>query len=441
MMFLSIRHHQVIHFLTPIAGIAKTQSFSDRITGNVGPISLQIADELAYGLGVLDGGRLQLLQKGDGSVRASIPQDLCDFFQHLVADGSPLHGQAQLHSAFFLQVIPVQFPTLTAGENVELALDLKGVQGREANRRAVALLEQVGMKDKYDVFPADLSGGQKQRVAIARALAGEPNIILADEPTAALDSHSGRTVMEMLRDWAHERGQAVVIVTHDNRIFEFADRIIHKEAEAVLANARAEMRRRQALYRDGVIAREEADRAEREFEVAKSRYEAAVQRHALIDDQAREEDRSKAEAEVALARAELDEARARLEKTIIRSPITGLVLRKHLKTGESITVEAPDMPIVTVADDSIRRVRVDVDETDVSKIRLGQRAYVTADAYGSQQFWGRIVRIGQILGKKNIRTDEPTERVDSKVLETLIELDKGQELPLGLRVDAYILEL
>jgi putative ABC transport system ATP-binding protein len=121
------------------------------------------------------------------------------------------------------------FPTLTAGENVELSLDLKGVRGGRARRRAAELLEQVGLGDKYDSFPSDLSGGQKQRVAIARALAGDPEIILADEPTAALDSHSGRTVMRMLRALAHDRGRAVVIVTHDNRVVEFGDRTVHIE--------------------------------------------------------------------------------------------------------------------------------------------------------------------------------------------------------------------
>jgi putative ABC transport system ATP-binding protein len=87
----------------------------------------------------------------------------------------------------------------------------------------------VGLGDKYDALPADLSGGQKQRVAIARALAGEPEIILADEPTAALDSHTGRAIIETLHDLAHERGRTVVIVTHDTRTLAFADRIIHIE--------------------------------------------------------------------------------------------------------------------------------------------------------------------------------------------------------------------
>jgi putative ABC transport system ATP-binding protein len=121
------------------------------------------------------------------------------------------------------------FPALTAAENVEVALDLKGIRGRAARTRSRALLEEVGLADKFDSFPADLSGGQKQRVAIARALAGDPEIILADEPTAALDKTSGRVVMDMLHGLAHRRNRAVAIVTHDNRVMEYADRVVHIE--------------------------------------------------------------------------------------------------------------------------------------------------------------------------------------------------------------------
>jgi putative ABC transport system ATP-binding protein len=131
------------------------------------------------------------------------------------------------------------FPTLTAGENVELMLDLKGVSAAKAKKRAAELLEQVGLGEKYGSFPADLSGGQKQRVAIARALAGDPGIILADEPTAALDSHTGRNVMQMMSDLAHLRGRAVVIVTHDSRVLNFADRIVRIE-DGVVARSRRE---------------------------------------------------------------------------------------------------------------------------------------------------------------------------------------------------------
>jgi len=119
------------------------------------------------------------------------------------------------------------FPALTVQENVEIALDLKGVRGSAARRRAGELLERVGLSAKLGTYPADLSGGQKQRVAIARALAGEPRIILADEPTAALDSESGKLVMDLLKELANEQDRAVIVVTHDNRIFDYADRIVH----------------------------------------------------------------------------------------------------------------------------------------------------------------------------------------------------------------------
>ena len=121
------------------------------------------------------------------------------------------------------------FPTLTAGENVELSLKLKGRRGRKVKDEARRLLGLVGLEEKYDAFPSDISGGQKQRVAIARAVAGEPEILLADEPTAALDSHSGKSVIEMMRTLAHNHRTSVVIVTHDVRLTEYADRVVHLE--------------------------------------------------------------------------------------------------------------------------------------------------------------------------------------------------------------------
>ena len=130
------------------------------------------------------------------------------------------------------------FPTLTAAENVALALDLRGVRGAPAEKRGEELLAEVGLTEKARSFPVDLSGGQKQRVAIARALAGDPPILLADEPTAALDSTSGQTVIELLRRLAHEHGRAVVMVTHDPRVLPFGDRIIHLEDGRILREER-----------------------------------------------------------------------------------------------------------------------------------------------------------------------------------------------------------
>jgi HlyD family secretion protein len=209
------------------------------------------------------------------------------------------------------------------------------------------------------------------------------------------------------------------------------------EAEAVLANATSTAERMRGLLRERVISKAELDDAERGERVARARVEGARQRLDLINADARDEDRAQASADVALARARLDEASALYDKTFIRAPIDGVVLRRHRRAGESVSTQF-DSPIVTIADDRVRRVRVDVDEADIGRIAVGQPAYVTADAFGDRRFAGKVVRVGQLLGRKNVRTDEPTERVDTKVLETLVELEDGRELPFGLRVQAFI---
>jgi HlyD family secretion protein len=174
-----------------------------------------------------------------------------------------------------------------------------------------------------------------------------------------------------------------------------------REAQAVMDDAQSEFDRRQKLYAAGVISREELDRSARESDVAKARYEAAIEQNSLIDDHAREEDKSLAEADVQMARAQLAEAQASYDKSFIKSPLDGTILRKHHRTGESVSNAGttPD-PILTLGDNRILRVRVDVDEDDVSKVRLGQKAYVTADAYGKKKFWGRVVQVGEQLGPK-----------------------------------------
>lgn len=211
------------------------------------------------------------------------------------------------------------------------------------------------------------------------------------------------------------------------------------EAEAVMNNAHSDMVRRHELFAAGVISREEDDHYAKEYDVAKARFDEMKQHYNLVDANAREEDQAMAEANLQLARARLQQEQAVLEKTYIRAPLDGTVLRKLHRQGESVSNSAttPD-PIFTLGDRSSLRVRVDVDEADVSKLSLGEKAYVTADAYGTTRFPGHIVRIGQQLGRKNVRTDEPTEHVDMKILETLVELDKGVDLPVGLRVTAFI---
>ena len=116
-------------------------------------------------------------------------------------------------------------PTLSVMENVAVPLLILGRNRTEAHSRAKEVLVRVGLEDKLAVLPADLSGGQQQRVAIARALVHRPKLIVCDEPTSALDADTGRIIMEVLRQTALSADRSLIIVTHDNRIFNFADRI------------------------------------------------------------------------------------------------------------------------------------------------------------------------------------------------------------------------
>jgi putative ABC transport system ATP-binding protein len=120
--------------------------------------------------------------------------------------------------------------SLTALQNVEMSGQLHGhISNRETRKRASAMLDAVGLSDRKNYYPESLSGGQKQRVAIARALMSRPKLVLADEPTAALDSKSGRDVVTIMQRLAKEQGTTILMVTHDNRILDVADRIVHLE--------------------------------------------------------------------------------------------------------------------------------------------------------------------------------------------------------------------
>ncbi len=146
-------------------------------------------------------------------------------------DAAPL-GERHLpalrarHFGFVFQGFNL-FPALTALENVAIAIRMKG--GVNATAEARRLLELVGLGPRMHHLPADLSGGQKQRVAIARALGGDPPILIGDEPTAALDTKTALSVMELLRELASTAGRAVVVVTHDPRLERFADRVVRVE--------------------------------------------------------------------------------------------------------------------------------------------------------------------------------------------------------------------
>ena len=136
------------------------------------------------------------------------------------------------------------FPTLNATENVRLALDVRGIRGRAAAEEAQKALVAVGLGHRLKNYPSNLSGGEQQRVAIARALAGSPELLLADEPTAALDSENGQNVMALLADLARDSSRAILAVTHDNRTLPYASRIVHIEDGRIVADERQPPKRR-----------------------------------------------------------------------------------------------------------------------------------------------------------------------------------------------------
>ena len=201
----------------------------------------------------LNGGELTLLMGPSGSGKTTLlsilgcmlspTEGTVRICEHSTAglDPEELARLRREHIGFVFQSFHL-FPTLSATDNVRLALDVRGERSRAAKVRAREALAKVGLAHKIKAYPRELSGGEQQRVAIARAIVGNPSIILADEPTAALDGANGQAVMKLLAEIARERGHAVLIVTHDPRLLPFADRVVHIEDGRIIAEERGGIR-------------------------------------------------------------------------------------------------------------------------------------------------------------------------------------------------------
>jgi putative ABC transport system ATP-binding protein len=218
-----------------------------------------IAKELGQGAGrvralkgvslTLNPGELTLLMGPSGSGKTTLlsilgcilsPTSGALKLAGISTKGLNAEGMADLrrkHVGFVFQAYNL-VPTLTALENVMLALDLRGASLNDAPYLAWEALDAVGLSHRAHVSPSKLSGGEKQRVSIARALAGSPSVILADEPTAALDSENGKAVMALLAEVARDKSRAVLVVTHDHRTLEYGDRMIRIEDGRIASRAR-----------------------------------------------------------------------------------------------------------------------------------------------------------------------------------------------------------
>jgi putative ABC transport system ATP-binding protein len=152
-------------------------------------------------------------------------------------DAEELARLRRRHIGFVFQSYNL-FPTLNALENVRLALDVRGIKGKAATEEATKALTAVGLSHRLRSYPRNMSGGEQQRVAVARALAGSPELLLADEPTAALDAENGQAVMALLSELASNSSRAILAVTHDSRTLPYADRIIRIEDGRIVGEER-----------------------------------------------------------------------------------------------------------------------------------------------------------------------------------------------------------
>jgi putative ABC transport system ATP-binding protein len=198
-------------------------------------ISLEInAGEIIIMTGPSGSGKTTLLTLA-GGLRSAQSGSLKILGQELCGASAAQLTQARRRHGYIFQAHNLH-SSLTALQNVRMGLELHpSLSVEEMLRRSQAMLEEVGLGDRLNYYPDNLSGGQKQRVAIARALVSAPKIVLADEPTAALDKKSGRDVVELMQTLAKEQGCTILMVTHDNRILDIADRIVYME-DGRLAN-------------------------------------------------------------------------------------------------------------------------------------------------------------------------------------------------------------
>lgn len=208
------------------------------------------------------------------------------------------------------------------------------------------------------------------------------------------------------------------------------------QAEARAALSRGVLERLEPLLAVGAATTDEVDRSRRQAEAdaaAVASIDARV-RGAL---RGRPDDIAAAEARVVAAQARVADAEAALERRMVRAPVAGEVLEVLHRVGEYVQPGGPE-PLLVMGDTRILRARIDVDERDIARLQAGAGAVVTADAWVGREFAARVVELGHRMGRKNVRTDEPTERLDTRILEVVLEVSAGEDLVPGQRVMGYI---
>lgn len=212
------------------------------------------------------------------------------------------------------------------------------------------------------------------------------------------------------------------------------------EAEAALARSelsKGALDRVEKLAKGGGATVDELDRARRQAAIDARSADAAEARRKAALAGSRQEDVLVARAAVLAAQARKEQAEAALQRLSIKAPITGEILWIKFRGGEFYNTQGA-YPLLVMGDTSRLRVRMDVDERDVGKLKVGAPAYATLNAFPGQKFPGKVAEIGRRMGRKNIRTDDPAERIDTKILEVVVDLEQKDQLVPGLRVLVYV---
>jgi len=321
---------------------------------------------------------------------------------------------------------------------------------KTAQRQSTA----AGQKDtRMSASPSNMIAGNAiiepsdRETKVAAAVAGRMGRVLVEEGQQVargavlvqLDDAPERAALEAARgDYAAAAADYDKAV-HGQRREDVQAAIGDAESARARALQSAEVRRRiEIAASGGASTKDDLDRARRQAESDSAAAVAADARSRATSAGSRPEDIAAARARLDAARGRRDEAAGNLERLSVRAPIDGQVLQLKYRAGEYVSPSGD--PIAVMGDTRTLRARIDVDERDIGRVALGAPAFVTADAYPQQRFQGHVVEIGRRMGRKNVRTDDPTERIDTKILETVIALDSASARVLvpGLRVTGYI---
>lgn len=236
----------------------------------------------------------------------------------------------------------------------------------------------------------------------------------------------GRADLAKLESWERQEDRDIAKAQWD-------------EAQVMLERAEYEQKRIETLRGNSAASDREIHDTKNDLAVARARATVAKVRYDRTQAGPTVEDVQVARAALAQAEAQLEVVRTQLDKTRIRSMIDGVVIYRFREPGESVFPNVP-APVLSTGNRDVLHLRADVDETDLSRVKIGQKIFAMCDAFGSRRFPGKVVQIAQTLGRKNFRTDRPTEKADTKILEVVIALDDGRDLPVELQMSVWFMK-